>query len=122
MNDLISALANSLRSAHRSRRAYSSMLDVAAGNNALSQGQCALALQYFQRAIPTFIHLAESNPESAEPLADLMTANACLIDTLERFIATSATPEHRNLLELAEANLLQTQLAEKMSYKRTTAI
>ena len=115
MKDLLSTLAISLRAADRSRREYGSLLDVAAGKNAMSRGQLSLAIQYFERAIPVFVQLADEGSDGASSLTDLMAANACLIDTLERCIEGTSGAETTLFADLATARRLQSQVADKLA-------
>jgi hypothetical protein len=119
MRDLISSLALSLRAAHRTRYEYTSMLDVAAGQNALRSGQLTLARQYFERAVPVFEKLAKDSEDNDAALCDLMSTNACLIDTLQRLIESREIIDADFQLELTRAQALQSEASRKLATRAT---
>jgi hypothetical protein len=114
MRDLLSNLAQSLRAAHRTNDEYGSMLDVVAGRNALRLGQLILARQYFERAIPIFEKLATESEDDVAALSDLMSANACLIDTLQRLGESAGAVDASYAGELNHALQLQSSITLKL--------
>lgn len=114
MLGLIANLAVSLRTATRTDYEYVSMIEVVAGRNALHSGKLALARQYFERAIPVFERLAEESGEDPAAWSDLMSTNACLIDTLQRLCETVESADVGYATQLADAQKMQSMIAQKL--------
>ena len=114
MRDLLLNLAGGLRAVHRGSHEYGSMLDVVAGQNALRTGQLVLARQYFERATRVFEKLCEHSEDSGPALSDLMSTNACLIETLQRLVDNAGSVDSTYQIELMSARDLQSKIARRL--------